>query len=432
MRRLRAERRLLLNAGSLLGTSAITALLGAGFWLLAARRFSQDAVGLSSAAVSAMTLLGFLATVGLGTLLMGELPRRRDHGRSLIAAAIAVAAAIGAALGLGFALIAPSISSNLDLLRATPAAALAFAAGAALTGAGFVLDQALIGLLRGGLQLARNVVFSLAKLLGLLAVAALSANAGGAWIYATWAVGIAVSLLVLAPFFARAEGGPRRPGFAALAKMRAAAATHHAFNLALRVPDLALPVIVVTLLSAATNAAFFVAWMIANLCFALPLALSTVLYAVGSGETARLTERFRLTVWISLVFGLAANLFLLPAAAPLLGAFGAEYADQATAALHILALGIFAETIRTHYVAVHRIERRIAAALPIVWGGTALELAGGAAGALLGGLTGVAAGWLAAVCVEAAVMAPDVVRALGRRPRPQPPTAVSEGQSGAL
>jgi len=103
---------------------------------------------------------------------------------------------------------------------------------------------------------------------------------------------------------------------------------------------------------------------------------------------------------------------LIVAAGPLLGLFGSAYASDATATLHLLALGVFPETIRTHYVTVHRIERRIPAAIPIVWGGTLLELIGGAVGALAGGLTGVAIGWLAAVCVEALVMAGDVRRAL--------------------
>jgi O-antigen/teichoic acid export membrane protein len=194
--------------------------------------------------------------------------------------------------------------------------------------------------------------------------------------------------------------------------MRRSAAPHHAFNLALRIPDLVLPIIVVSLLSANANASFYIAWMIASLLFAVPLSLSTVLYAVGSGESAGLAERFRLTLGTSMVVGLVANLFLLVAAEPLLSLFGSQYADQATTPLHILALGVFPETVRTHYVAVHRVERRIPAAIPIVWGGTLLEIVGGACGALVDGLTGVATGWLIAVCIEAVVMGGDVMRAL--------------------
>lgn len=412
-RAVRAERQIFVNSGSMVATAVATSLLGAAFWLVAAREFSQYAVGVGSASVSAMTLLGFLATVGLGTLLMGELPRRRDHPRGLINAALSVSAALGAVLGLGFALLAPLVVDDLGSLNGTLVAVAVFTAGTALTAFAFVLDQALIGLLRGSLQLARNVVFAVIKLLTLLAVAALVTQAGSVWIYATWTGGIVLSLVVLRRFYAPREGDSRRPSFGLLREMRVPAAAHHAFNVALRTPDLALPLIVVTFLSATSNASFYVAWMIAGLLFAVPLSLSTVLYAVGSGDSSRLAERFRLTLRTSLAFGFLANIVMLVAASPLLRAFGADYASEATTTLHVLALGIFPETIRTHYVTVHRIERRIPAAIPIVWGGTLLELVGGAVGAIVGGLTGVAIGWLAAVCIEALVMGGDVRRALG-------------------
>jgi len=113
-------------------------------------------------------------------------------------------------------------------------AALVFVIGVALTALAFVLDQALIGLLRGGLQLNRNVVFSVVKLAALIPVAALIADAGPQWIYGTWTVGIAISLVVLVRFYRSREGDPLGPDFRLLREMRVHAVTHHAVNLALR------------------------------------------------------------------------------------------------------------------------------------------------------------------------------------------------------
>ena len=91
----------------MVGTAVVTSLLGAAFWWVATHQFSKDSVGVASAAMSAMTLLGFIATVGLGTLLMGELPRLERGHRSVINAAMLTSGSIGAALGLAFVLIAP-------------------------------------------------------------------------------------------------------------------------------------------------------------------------------------------------------------------------------------------------------------------------------------------------------------------------------------
>ena len=49
---------LLFNAGSLVATFGVKAGLGYAYWWVAARQFSPQAVGVASAAISSMTLLG--------------------------------------------------------------------------------------------------------------------------------------------------------------------------------------------------------------------------------------------------------------------------------------------------------------------------------------------------------------------------------------
>jgi O-antigen/teichoic acid export membrane protein len=321
--------------------------------------------------------------------------------------------------------IAPLASSNFDPLRETWVAALVFVIGVALTALAFVLDQALIGLLRGGLQLNRNVVFSVVKLAALIPVAALIVDAGPQWIYGTWTVGIAISLVVLVRFYRSREGDPLGPDFRLLREMRVHAVTHHAVNLALRTPELALPIVVVTFLTASANASFYIAYMITSFMFFVPLSLSTVLFAVGSGESKRLADRFKLTVYVSLGFGVVSNLALLGLGTPLLEIFGASYASEAKGTLHILALDIFPSTVMTHYVALRRIERRLATALPVIWGGALLQVGGGLLGAVLGdGLSAVAIGWVAGATIEAIVMGPEVLRAL----RSENIVAVEDGE----
>jgi O-antigen/teichoic acid export membrane protein len=428
----RYNRSLLTNAGSLVGTTVVTSALGVAFWLIAAHNFSQSAVGVASAAIAAMLLLGFIGTLGLGTLLIGELPRREDRHRSLLNAALLINVLAGSILGLGFALIAPLVSSNLGALSESPASIAFFAGGVGLTALAIVLDQALIGLLRGGLQLTRNTVFALAKLLAMIPIAVLVANAGAPWIYSAWAAGIALSLLVLVRFYTRRDRDTLRPNFVLLMGMRASAGYHAAVNLGLETANMAMPILVVVLVSASATASFYIAWMIFGFLVVVPLSLSVVAYAIGSADAAGLSRRFRFTVGISLAFGLIANLVLVPGAHPALQVFGQDYADQATTALHILALGVFPMTIKTHYVAIHRVQRRLRPALPIVWGGTLLELGGGAVGAIVGGLTGVAWGWLAGLCIEALVMSRYVLRGLRAERIDAPPSLERRDEPAAL
>lgn len=409
------NRTLLANAGSMVGTSIVTSVLGLIFWIVAAHEFDQSAVGVASAAVSAMILLGFTGTVGLGTLLMGELPQRESGRIALLNAALLASGVAGTVLGVLFATLAPLVSSDLSPLDETWLALLFFAAGVGLTSLSFVLDQALIGLLRGGLQLGRNVVFALVKLLALVAAALALSSAGAPWIYSVWTLGIGSSLVVLGWVYAGVERRRMRPAFSSLHRMRGSAASHAAVNLGLESADLAMPILVVALLSAKENAGFYMAWMIAGFLVMVPLSLSMVLYAIESGESGEVGERFRFTLRLSLGFGVLANLALIPAASPALHLFGAAYADQATTLLQLMALGVFPLTIKTHYVALRRLQRRLTTALPIVWAGTLLELGGGALGAVLGGLNGVAWGWLAGLCIEALVMGGPVIAAVRAR-----------------
>jgi O-antigen/teichoic acid export membrane protein len=401
------------NAASMMSTTLVTSLLGVAFWWVAARYFSQTAVGVGSAAVSALTLLGFAGSLGMGTLLMGELPRREGGRRSLLDAALAVTTLTGAVAGLVFALLVPLFSSELESLGGSPASVLIFAAAVGLTSLGYVIDQSLIGMLRGKLQFARNCVFSAVKLVALVPVAALVADPGATWIYAVWGGGIAASLVVLVGFYREGRGEPLRPDFAALGALRRHAASHHGFNLTLMAPSMVVPIVVVSMISADANANFYVAWMIAGFISMVPVSLATVLYAVASADPSRLTEQLRLTFLISFGVGVAANLFLAAAAGPVLGVFGSEYAAEADVPLHILALGVFPLTVKTAYVALQRVRQRTAAALPVAIVGTLLEVGGAILGAsITGDLAGVSWGWLAGVCLEVLLMGRPVWAAL--------------------
>src|SRR5207245_8202952 len=72
--------------------------------------------------------------------------------------------------------------------------------------------------------------------------------------------------------------------------------------------------------------------------------------------------------------------------------------------MRILALESFPCVIKNHYVAVSRVQGRVAHATLLTIVSGSLELGGATLGAYLGGLSGLSLGWLAAVCVEAMYM----------------------------
>ncbi len=405
---------ILVNAGSLVGTTAVTSGLGFFYWWLTARLFSPEAVGLAAATISAMTLLGTFSILGLNTLLIGELPRHRGKEASLISAALIVVGGVGGCLGIVFAAVALYLSPDFQVLRASVENIALFAVGVSLTAITLVLDEALIGLLRGGLQLWRNTIFAGVKLAALFVAGLWLSHAVGLTIYATWVIGSAFSLATLAGFALVKGGWARRiylPQWGLLQKLGPAALKHHAFNLTLQAPVLILPVLVIVLLSATTNAWFYVSWSIAGVANIVTVALTTTLYAVSSAQPALLARKIRLTLSLALVITVLANCMLLLGTRQILGLFGHSYAEQAAWSLRILALESFPFIIKSHYIAVSRIQRRVAHATLVTIATGGLELGGAALGAHLGGLTGLSLGWCAAVCVEAVFMSRIVYKA---------------------
>ncbi len=404
---------MLVNAGSLVGTTAVTGVLGFAFWWVAARQFPPQAVGLASAAVSVMLLLGAICVLGLGTLLIGELPRQPGKEGSLISAALILVGGVGLCGGIVFGLVAPLVSADFQPFRANIEGILLFAVGVSLTTITIVLDQALIGLLRGGLQFWRNALFAAAKLV-VLFLAGFWLLKTGETIYGAWACGIVLSLVPLAGLAVLRGGMPLKafmPDWELLRKLGLPALQHHLLNLILQAPITALPVLVTILLSATTNAWFYIAWMISGLVFIASYALTTVLYAVNSAQQFELTRKIRMTLGLALIMSILGNLVIQFGATQILNLFGHVYAEQAAWSLRILGFGAFPMIIKQHYVAIGRIRGKMArVALPIAIG-SFLELGIAGLGAHFGGLVGLSIGWVVAVCIEAIFMFPAVYRA---------------------
>jgi O-antigen/teichoic acid export membrane protein len=403
-------RALVSNAGSLFGTTVVTTGFGAVYWALAARLFSTSAIGLSAALISSMTLVGRVATVGLGTVLMGELSHQPGNERRLVFVALGISGVVGAVTGALFLVFAGVVAPELSAF-ANPLGILLFAVGVAGTAAGFVLDQAFIGLLRGGLQLVRNVLASVAKLVALILAGVLAAT-GADVVFATWVIGTTVSM-VLIPFVPRPT---RRGADASLWRLPPGlgqlAVRHHLLNLSILAPSLLLPVVVTAVLSSEANGYFYIAYTIASLALAVPAALAMALYATGARDLTALRSHARLAFGLSVAAGLVINVVIFFGAGPLLSIFGPQYATQGTSLLRLLTLGIFPVAISSVYVPIARLERKFLLGTALMLIGTLVEFACVIVGARLGGLTGLGAGWLVGLSLATVPLLPTVLRVM--------------------
>jgi O-antigen/teichoic acid export membrane protein len=406
----RSHRDLLSNTGSLVVSTGVASLLGVVYWMFATRLFSQRAVGYGSAVLSAMTLLGTIGMLGLGTLLIGELPGRGTRA-GLVSAALLSCGLGSLALGLGFAVVTPHVSDNFANMIGPPGREALFAAGVALTAVTLVFDQATIGLMRGGLQLGRNIAFAVAKVLLLPAAAIILRDQSGDGITLSWMAGMALSLVLVA--IRLWTGGERvlsRPDWSVLRYLGRTAMAHNWLNLAMTMPFYLLPVLVTVIVSPSANAAFYIAVMLTTFLFIVPAHLSTVLFAVVAADPRVVARKLRFALRVSFLIGIPGMAVLILGAHQALSLFGKSY-TVATLPMWLVTLGYPAAVPKSLYIAVCRAAGQIPRAALILTVCSGVEMAAAAAGGVAGGLIGLSLALLAVRYGEALVTTPPVVRA---------------------
>ena len=397
------------SASALLGTTVVTSALGFLYWAVAARLYSQEAVGIGASAISVMMLLGTVGMAGLGTVLISELPRHRLNRARLVSAGLVASALVSMVLGLGYVLIAPRFSGQLGVLVDRAPTAAVFVLGVAVTGAALVFDQATLGLRQSSLQLWRNLVFAVAKIVLLVPFAFVLHEGTGAGILASWLWATASSLLLVAlALRLRGRRVAHTPKWSLLRGLGRTTLAHNWLNIAIQAPRLTVPVVVTIVVSASASGAFYAAWTVLGLLFTLPGHLSTALFAVASADASAMARKSRLTLRVSLGVGVTGALVLAAGATLVLSLFGQGYADDAAWPLRILVLAYVPMIVKTHYVAASRVLNRIPRAALVIVVTDLVEVAAAAWGGHSNGLVGVSVWFVIVMVVEAFWLSPTV------------------------
>ena len=411
---------LLRNAGSLAATTGLTSIFGFVFTIVAARTFSANAVGWGNTAINEMQLFGTIGMLGLGTMLIGELPKRKTERGGLFAASLATSGIASALLGLIFAVIVGlyfSDAKHLPGIGGTPGQVLLFVVGTCLTGATLVFDEGTIGMLRGGVQLWRNMVLSGVKLAALPVAAIVLHDGYGVGLSLAYVIGILGSMVPASIMLMR--GGSRifhRPDWQGLRRLLPVAVNHNWLNLAMATPSRIIPIVVTVVVGPDKSAVFYVAWMITALLFMVPVHLGTVLFALASASPQVVAEKLRFVLRVSLLIGLPVMAVLAIGAHFMLGLYDSPknhfiYSHLGTVPLWLLVIGYIPQMPRAQFIAVSRATNRVGQAAGLICFFASCEIGSIFIGGKLGGLDGLSFAYLGVLCMEGLITAPTVLRA---------------------
>ena len=348
------------NTFYLVIASAVTSLLGFAFWIIVARFYAVQDVGLASATLVAMGLVVAIAHLGLQMGLIRFLPHAGENANSMINTTFTIgilltlATAFIFVTGLGF------WSPALIFLKQNPFYLAAFVLFAIASQISLLMDGIFIARRRANFVAARNLIFSLLKLSLPILLAAFFHSFG---IFASWGISIWVALLLsIFLFLPRVQPG-YRPFFAVnrqvVNDMMRFSLANYLSNLLWGVPTLVLPIMVVNLLGAEPTAFFYIAWTIATVPTVVSGAASTSLFAEGSHDEERLGLNIRRSLKMSLLILVPAVILILAIADKLLLLFGGPYAANATTLLRILAISALPLTVNVIYLAIKRVEKKL-------------------------------------------------------------------------
>ncbi|MER6568912.1 lipopolysaccharide biosynthesis protein [Streptomyces sp. NPDC001093] len=350
------------NAYALMLNTGISAVLGLGFWLAAARYYSESAVGQGSAAIAAMKFLAGLTAVTLTGALARFIPVAGKRTGTLVFRTYAGSSLLVAVAAGVFLLTLDTWGPSYRFLHGT-VNGLGFIAAVIAWNVLTLQDGVLTGLRSATWVPVGNTVFSAVKLALLVAFAAAIPTTG---VFVSWVAAIATSVVPLgwlvfrrlAPRHVRAtEGRAEPPTLKQVGRFLAGDYTGSLFSLAV---IYLVPVIVASQVSSAENAYFYIATTIGGTTDLLAINMGASLTVEGSHDPARLAAYTRAALKRMARIMLPIAALWIIGAPWILGVFGTGYAHAATPLLRWLAVGSMLRVVIETYFAVLRARSRTA------------------------------------------------------------------------
>ena len=395
------------NGYALLISAVSTSTLGVLYWIMAARFYSIDTVGINAAAISTMTFLSSAARLYLDGALIRFLPRSGATATRLIGYSYLIG-------GLSAALVGTLFLLGLDFW----APALGFLKDSSLLTIGFVLatiascifvqqDGVLIGLRQAHWVPVENTLFASAKIVLLVVLARSFPDSG---IFVSWVIPLIISLFPvnllifqkLLPQHIRENPQPEA-GIGAAQVIQYAGGLYAGYIFSAASMRL-LPLIVLQVVGSSAAAFFTLPWMIVTSVQLVIPSMMGSLTVEASRDQSKLVKYSRQAFMQTARLLIPAVLLIVMAAPYLLHLFGENYASEAGLLLRLLGLATLPQIITGLYFGIARIQRSVGGVIAVHASLFIMNLILSYFFLAMFGITGVGIAWLISQVVIAFVL----------------------------
>lgn len=340
---------LLKNSLYIILTSISTAGFGFVFWMIAAKMYSTENVGVATALISSMTLIILLSKIGIDTSIIRFIPEGDKN--KIFSTSIIVTTFVSILLGVIFILAVDIFSPELKFLK-DPYNAIIYLLILIANSLTTIATVCFISIRRAELQFYQSFIIG-SRILFLFPFV----FAGSYGIFGSF--GLSFILGLIFTFFLFSHSGIKL-GYiidkSFLKNSLKYSAENYIINLFFTVPNQILPLVCISLLGDKVTAYYYISYAISSLLLMIPSSITTSLFVECSNgiNLKKTVIQSLITMYLLLIPSI---IILYFKSSSLLLVIGKDYSENGTYLLQIMSFTSLFVPITLTYLSIKRVQK---------------------------------------------------------------------------
>jgi len=343
------------NSIYLISTNFVSSGLAFIFWVIAARLYTSQDIGIASAIFSGLSLVSMIGSIGLPVALLYYLPRNNDTNKiinSCIITGIISSIIFSFIFIFGLKIWAPGLLSILDNLENN----LIFVISTVAVSVSLIIGSSFIAGKRSSFQMIKEASYHFLKMFPL--VLFISFGAMGIFI----SIGIGLILSIIIGFILLSKVWHYSPELiidtTIIKNMASFSVGNHVANIFYNLPVLILPIMILNMTSAKFAGYFYIAMMMATLLYNISNSTSSA-FLVEATDKEKFEDIINKTIKFNIMILIPGILFLIIFGRFILNIFNPDYGENATMTMLILSLTSLPLSLVGIFTSVRNAQNRV-------------------------------------------------------------------------
>jgi O-antigen/teichoic acid export membrane protein len=344
------------NSIYLMLSTGVMAAFGFFFWIICARVFPAENIGIATTIISIAGLIASFSVLGLNTGLIRYLPKSQNKNNK-INTALTIVALTTIIVSCIFLIGVHKFSPRLTFIKENIILSFAFIFFMVIQSLSSMIESVFIALRSAKFVLIKNTVFSVIKLGMPFVFIAFGAFGIFSAYMSAMLIAFGVTFLILIFKF------HYKPKFvfydSVILKIGKYSFGNYIAGFVGGLPLMLLPLLITNMLHPETTAYYYMAMQIASFLFVIPGATNNSLFAEGSNNEKGMKKNVLKSIWIITILLIPAILLTFIFGKHILLVFGTEYSTQGFKFLEVMAISGILVSVNSIFGSVFRVKKRI-------------------------------------------------------------------------